>query len=427
MTVTPTTLKSSFARIPIRKTWNNQLADELLMHRIHVYPAKFPSFLISKALHYAARHGVEVKTIGDIFCGCGTTALEARRKNKDFWGCDINPVATLITRVKRDNFDETTINQIFERIISHYSIAQYTVPRRIIKNERIRYWFKLDQICNLYHLLMAIKKSTREGKYRNFFLVAFSNILKRTSLWLTKSIKPTKAKVKFHHPVLKTFKAQCRMMLKATREVNGNVVGKQRTIIRNANFLSLRPKKPFLDLLITSPPYVTSYEYADLHQLSALWLGYTSDYKSLRKGSIGSGLFPTIRKDEEEQLDSEAIGIYESMLRRHVRGPRSALKYFIDMKKTINKSFSIVNPGGIAIFVIGNTSYKGVYVDNAKYLAKCMIQTGFQRVDVFKRKISSKILTPYRDKTGKFSSNKKHRKVYGYEFVVTGRKPIASR
>ncbi len=43
-----------------------------------------------------------IKTIGDIFCGCGTTALEARLNKKQFWGCDINPVATLISKAKRD-------------------------------------------------------------------------------------------------------------------------------------------------------------------------------------------------------------------------------------------------------------------------------------------------------------------------------------
>ena len=41
-------------------------------------------------------------------------------------------------------------------------------------------------------------------------------------------------------------------------------------------------------MIITSPPYVTSYEYADLHQLSSLWLGYADDFKELRKDTIGS-------------------------------------------------------------------------------------------------------------------------------------------
>ena len=36
-----------------------------------------------------------------------------------------------------------------------------------------------------------------------------------------------------------------------------------------------------IDLIITSPPYVTSYEYADLHQLSLLWFG--DDPKHFKK------------------------------------------------------------------------------------------------------------------------------------------------
>ncbi|NQU40486.1 MAG: hypothetical protein HQ523_11080 [Lentisphaerae bacterium] len=74
------------------------------MHRIHAYPAKFPSFITPKAVRYAQAQGVTVNRIADVFCGCGTTALEARRLGTDFWGCDINPVATLITRVKRSSF-----------------------------------------------------------------------------------------------------------------------------------------------------------------------------------------------------------------------------------------------------------------------------------------------------------------------------------
>src|SRR5690606_5303673 len=146
----------------------------------------------------------------------------------------------------------------------------------------------VEQVHDLFKLLSAIKKSVPKGKYQDFFLVAFSNILKKTSLWLTKSIKPTKAKNKFHHPVLKTFKAQYKMMNKAVAEIGDELSDNKKSTIVNRNFLKLSSKKPFLDMLITSPPYVTSYEYADLHQLSTLWLGYSSDYKELRNGTIGS-------------------------------------------------------------------------------------------------------------------------------------------
>jgi len=84
--------------------WDFGGEKEPLMHRIHAYPAKFPSFITPKAVRYAQAQGVTVNRIADVFCGCGTTALEARRLGTDFWGCDINPVATLITRVKRSSF-----------------------------------------------------------------------------------------------------------------------------------------------------------------------------------------------------------------------------------------------------------------------------------------------------------------------------------
>ena len=41
-------------------------------------------------------------------------------------------------------------------------------------------------------------------------------------------------------------------------------------------------------LIVTSPPYVTSYEYADLHQLTAIWLGYADSLSEFRSKFIGS-------------------------------------------------------------------------------------------------------------------------------------------
>jgi len=47
-------------------------------------------------------------------------------------------------------------------------------------------------------------------------------------------------------------------------------------------------KDDSVSLIVTSPPYVTSYEYADLHQLTALWLEYTKDLSDFRKRFIGT-------------------------------------------------------------------------------------------------------------------------------------------
>ena len=60
--------------------------------------------LILKAIEYVTKKGASINTIADTFCGCGTTAYEASRNGIDYWGCDINPVATLIAYVKSKRY-----------------------------------------------------------------------------------------------------------------------------------------------------------------------------------------------------------------------------------------------------------------------------------------------------------------------------------
>lgn len=409
-----------FDSIPIEKFWNIGDTKENRMHRIHTYPAKFPAFITNKAINYAENYGVKVEWVGDMFCGCGTTAFEATRNGKNFWGSDINPVATLIAKTKSQVYKDSTLNKYFDLIFKNYHKQNIRKNDLSGINERIKYWFKEEQIVNLLKLKYSIYQSIpQKSKYLNFFLTAFSNILKPTSMWLTKSIKPHFDPDKKPANVISAFSKQFEIMRLANQE-NENIQSQVR--IENINFLNKKIKKSFTDLIVTSPPYVTSYEYADLHQLSTLWLDFTDDYKSLREGSIGSLYHNTDFIKDTKRLNKTGENIVFNLYNKDKRKAKSAAKYFIDMQKTIMKSYQMLNSNGIALFVIGNTEYKGVKINNAKHLVESMINTGFTDIEITKRKISNKILTPYRDKNGKFTTDKNSRKVYAEEFIVIGKK-----
>lgn len=53
------------------------------MHRIHTYPAKFPSFITIKALEYA-REKVNVATVGDIFAVAVLLHMKLQSKDMIF-------------------------------------------------------------------------------------------------------------------------------------------------------------------------------------------------------------------------------------------------------------------------------------------------------------------------------------------------------
>jgi DNA modification methylase len=413
-------LPNQFSQLKENPFWNDHDECELKVHRIHAYPAKFPAFITSKALDFAKNNGVTVRTIGDVFCGCGTVAFEARRNGINFWGCDINPVATLIATVKSNSYQRRKLERYHKQIIARFPKATSKVKLSATAVKRLKYWYSAGRSRDLAKLLNAIDHCVPAGsRYKKFFLCAFSNVLKPTSRWLTKSIKPQIDPQKRPAFVRRAFTEQVIQMTKAWDRVRFRT--KSSTEIVTGNVLELAPPNP-IDMIVTSPPYVTSYEYADLHQLSSLWLGYASDYRSLRKGSIGSTQHDLDFNREIKRLNTIGTQVVFSLFDRDRRIARSTAKYFLDMQSVASHCFRFLKRSGLAVFVIGNTEYKGVRIENAAHLTESLLASGFERVRVAKRRMSGKILTPYRDRTGKFSRSSAGRHIYAEEFVLIASK-----
>lgn len=411
-----------FSQISVSEQWNFPTQKEELIHRIHSYPAKFPAFITSKAIEYARAKGTKLNTIGDIFCGCGTTAYEAKKAGINFWGCDINPVATLIAEVKSQTYSIKKLQQTKNKILELYDMIYKDSLDLEAVNPRIKYWYDDERIKDLSLLKEAINiVKNRNGRYKKFFLVAFSNILKPTSRWLTKSIKPTIDPNKKSANVREAYVKQVDFMIKAFAQAPKTDT-KPEIQIETTNVSSLSNTDIQLDLIVTSPPYVTSYEYADLHQLSTLWLDYTEDYRSFREGTIGSVHNHVEFEKDVESLNRTGEKIVFQLYDKDKARAKNAARYYRDMQNVTGLAYQKLTKKGYAFFVIGDTEYKGVLIENAKHLEEAMYRSGFRYLKVHKRKISNKILTPYRDANGKFTSSSKGRKVYAEEYIVIGKK-----
>lgn len=410
-----------FDNVEIEPFWNIGFQKEEKIHRIHAYPAKFPAFITTKAIDYAKNNlNFYPKRIADIFCGCGTTAFESRRNNIHFWGCDINPVATLIAKTKSRKYQPKRLKSYFDAILKEYSKVT-TINYYENASIRLQYWYYPKQFNELFRLKKAILSVTpSKSDYRLFFLCAFSNILKSTSKWLTKSIKPQIDLQKEPADVIRAFKRQFKTMFIANNEIKE--LSNADSEIVTGNFINDSWNIPSIDMIITSPPYVTSYEYADLHQLSSLWLEYVDDYRDLREGTIGSLHHDYNFNKELKRLNSTGYSIVSRLLDRDKSKSRSVAKYFLDMQRVAQKTYSILSENGLALFVIGNTEYKKIKIDNVKHLSESLKNVGFKEILITKRKISKKILTPYRDEKGKFTTNSFGRKVYSEEFILIGKK-----
>ena len=402
-------------------------ADEgdLQMHFIHSYPAKFPAFIASGAFEYAKERGIDVKRASDIFCGCGTTALESKKRGVDFWGCDINPVATLIADVKSKDYDEEKLDYYFNRIIRSTKVMMKDGEDHYPDaNERLVYWFSREAYNDLYYLLESIKSEVDEVKYRNAFLCLFSSILKQSSRWLQKSIKPQIDPNKSNADIFRLFENKYTQFGNSVEELKKkNIESNCKIEIRQCSF-KRKGRLPKADLIVTSPPYVTSYEYADLHQLSLLWLGCCSDYRDFRKGPVGSS-YGLEKSTKKMKLNNTGTEIVDALINAHTPSSKwkSVERYYSDIEAMSKVCWRMVNDGGMAFFVIGDSELRGVRLLNSKHLIESLEKAGFGDIEMFKRIVSKGICVPYRDRSGKFTREMKAcKEIYHEEYIVVGRK-----
>jgi hypothetical protein len=88
------------------------------------------------------------------------------------------------------------------------------------------------------------------------------------------------------------------------------------------------------------------------------------------------------------------------------------------MQHVAKRCYDFLRDEGIAFFVIGNTEYGGIHVDNASHLAEALFDAGFTRVRAAKRRISNKAHTPFRHGNGRFSSVQSQKEIYAEEFIL---------
>ncbi len=292
--------------------------------------------------------------------------------------------------------------------------------------ERIDYWFDESTKLELGKILRIIREEA-DTSVRDFLLVGFNHILKSCSIWLQRSTKPTRDKQKVPRNPYNTLRLHLNKMLRGNESFYKTVPADVRSSLGEYLNIALGDARSqsvednSVDLIVSSSPYVTSYEYADLHQLSTIWLDFTEDLKQYRTRFIGS----SSRPENSLVLRSEiAHDIVLQMKDKSKKLSQEIGSFFLDMEQVFDESYRILRPGGRCCFVIGNTSLKGVYILNAQIFAESIQNSGFVLDRIIKREIPSKILPQTRDKkTGRFASSSAATSVaYPVEYIIIGKK-----
>ena len=378
--------------------------NERYSHLIHSYPAKLLSnipYFFLQTDYFCPEKGVVL----DPFCGTGTVMLEANISGRNALGADANPLAVLISQVKTtyipsDKLQRTLISVLTKARRSRKEIAGST--------ECIQRWFSQSTIRQLERLRGAIETITSREQ-RNFFLLCFSNLVKKVSFADPSISVPVMLNPKRfdNHPdrkkniefKLKTlqcidvydkFESICELNIRRidtlkTLQDNGvrtDIISKDARFLTNTYGGKKRLASNSIDMILTSPPYAGAQKYIRSSWLNLYWLGTKrlEDIRFLNNQNIG-------REDYHKAEYAQYIttGIVEAdkvleTLYKDGKNERACVvgNYLNEMKLALDESVRVLKPGGYMVVVIGNNTVCNRPFDTQEYLTSYLLSKGLQ-------------------------------------------------
>jgi DNA modification methylase len=342
-----------------------------LTHGIHPYPAKFIPQIPNALIQELSSVG---DTVGDIFSGSGTTLVEALTLKRRAVGVDANPLACLIARSKTGCLGEAGAEELRALALRSRETGESIAASRdedlfpsvkFISThwrpdlDRVGFWFENHVIEELAEVLAGCR-SVCDETARNLALTAFSSIVVAVSKQDSDTRYVRREKNIPQGETMRRFSKSLEQATRAALEFADVVEPRFTCDVIEADLLT-RPVIPKLDLMVCSPPYPNAYSYHLYHMTRMLWLGM--DQPRFKREEIGSH-----RK-------------YSS------NGKNAATA------ETFRREFSAIldwlavhtRKGGYACFVVGDSTLKGVRLNNADLISEAGVDAGFVEVMRFER------------------------------------------
>jgi tRNA G10 N-methylase Trm11 len=351
--------------------------------------------------------------------GGGTTLVESCLLGREAIGYDIDPLAWLVAKVKSYPLSDAVIERAFLRISSLVEkdlaelkkhaqaagVVQRATPPEFHNRD---YWFLPSVSKTLALLSHHIANEQMRRSVRDFLWVAFSSlILARTSVANARDIIHSRHHF-FRHPeppdVMTKFKARVKQMRQQMQEFVAENKAKEvsRAYIGDARRLCVRSES--IDLVFTSPPYVTAIDYSRAHFLAVPWmtevLGVTFDeYLSIGPSYIGTERgrfredFTLHRKMRSYETAHSVLSVLEKTSPRHAKLTQ---RYFLDMHRVFTRIARVLKVGGHAIMVVCPSHIRKVPVPTHTVFTEMGKELGLRRKKLHTRTINERRrLLPY--------------------------------
>jgi tRNA G10 N-methylase Trm11 len=358
------------------------------LHFIHKHEGKADPWLARSALNLLGLN--ENDTVLDPFCGSGTFIADSPLLNLSAIGVDINPLSTMITKVKC-NLTNISLPQLRDSLIR----VQKRSPASLLAKDKLRsiqseldkdskkkLLGKEDFILEILSIKDAIDEFSDDQSVKDFLYVILSRSI--TQIGARQQEGKSNAMSNFVRDAIAFY-----LQIYASQEIlhKLDITTKSRCKISTSNARNIRTVVDGkVDGIVTSPPYFDALDYVSPSLLSIRILGLDDNNGHLRNETIGSSI--QIADDKDMFLsdllpESCDLLVKELMQFGREKKARIVLRYLTDMADCLQQFSEVLNEKGRMIFVVGKyhnwkLGNKNVLVDGAQALIDIGEHVGFR-------------------------------------------------
>lgn len=337
-----------------------------LTHGLHPYPAKFIPQIPNALIQELSGVG---DIVGDIFCGSGTTLVEALTLKRHAIGIDANPLACMISRAKTSVISENDASDLLAlaqraKALSDtlslreendlFSKEKFCSKQWRPKFEKLDFWFEAHIIEELAEVLSWCAELPSKTA-RTLAFTAFSAIVVAVSKQDSDTRYVRREKGIPPGETLRRFAKSIEQAMRATAEYSELIESRFDCRVVEGNLLESLDI-PQLDLMVCSPPYPNAYSYHLYHMTRMIWLGM--DQPLFKKQEIGS---------HRKYSSNGKNGATEETFK-------------MEFSTILGWLITRLKHNGYACFVVGDSTLKGHKINNADLISNVGKAVGFREV-----------------------------------------------
>jgi hypothetical protein len=260
---------------PRQSDRDSEGVDRAHVHGFHAYPARMHPLTAARLV---ASFIAEGGTVLDPFCGSGTVLVEAMLLGRNATGTDLNPLAVTLARAKTRARPGGELGAL---VAASKTVAAFAEERRRARAGATRRFGKEDTTAFDPHVLLemdslrhGIRTLVEEPLQDDLMLVLSAILVKVSRKESDTSTREEPKRIAAGYPT-RLFVKKTDELATRLEELEARVPSprpRARVALADASQLD-GIEDASVDGIVTSPPYVATYDYLAHHALRLRWLG----------------------------------------------------------------------------------------------------------------------------------------------------------